>query len=78
MCVAKKYSIQEAMKKCPKGREVSNPECSIPCETKYNGDELLVECLAKNPHACKFSWLIGHFYMCRCPHYPHIPKELKK
>lgn len=77
MCEAEKQKIQGLLKDCPKDRKVSKAEFGIPCKIKYIGDELFVECLEENPQACKFSWFIGHFHLCRCPHHARIAKELK-
>ncbi len=77
MSKADKQKLQEPIKDCPRGRELGNPD-GLPCKVKHIGDEALVECLEEDPRACKFSWFIGHFYLCQCPHRVRIAKELEK
>jgi hypothetical protein len=78
VCEAAKQKIQEPLEDCPKDRKVSKAEFGMPCKTKYFGNETLFECLEENPQACKFSWLVGHFYLCRSPYHARIANELKE
>lgn len=64
--------------KCPKDFECYKLGFNNLCKAKDIGIESFLECLEKNPQACKFSISFGHSYFCQCPLRNYIAKKLKK
>ncbi len=65
-------------KKCPKDFECYKSGFENLCKAKDIGLRGFVECLEKNPRACKFSLSFGYSYFCQCPLRIYIVKELGK
>jgi len=64
--------------KCTKGFECYKSGFKILCNARDIGIDSLLECLEREPYACKFSFPFALTYLCQCPLRVYVEKNLNK
>ncbi len=64
--------------KCPKSFKCYESGFDKLCRAKDIGIESFLECLERDPNACKFSFPFALMYLCQCPLRVYIAKKMNK